>query len=50
MPSNEVDNMLIKRSLSAHQKQLRFMAVVFIALAIAMFAVIYWISVGNLPR
>jgi hypothetical protein len=40
--------MLMKQNLSAHQKQMRFLTVMFITTAIALFAVIYWISIKNL--
>ena len=38
----------MKRSLSDHQKQLRFLSVLFIVLAIVLFTAIFWISVINL--
>jgi len=40
--------MMIKRSLSAYQKQIRFLTVMSITTAMALFAVIYWVSISKL--
>ena len=42
--------MLMKRSLSAHQKQMCFMLAMLATMAIALFTVIYWLSVAGWPR